>query len=34
VHFLIRRTERPGTFVEVLDSRVPGIQDTPYFRGA
>ncbi|HEX6708136.1 MAG TPA: class I SAM-dependent methyltransferase [Albitalea sp.] len=33
VHFVMSRTDKPGTFIEVLDT-VPGIQDTPYFRGA
>ena len=33
MHFLLRRTEQRGSFLEVLDSGVPGIQDTPYFRG-
>lgn len=32
-HFLIRRTSKPGTFIQVLDSGIPGINDTPYFRG-
>jgi len=33
MHFLLRRTGQKGSFLEVLDSGVPGIQDTPYFRG-
>jgi SAM-dependent methyltransferase len=33
VHFVIRRTGKPGSFIEVLDSGVEGIGDTPYFRG-
>ncbi len=32
-HFLIRRTQKAGTFIEVLKSGVAGITDTPYFRG-
>jgi len=32
-HFMIRRTTKPGTFIEVLDSGVAGITDTPYHRG-
>lgn len=31
--FVIRRTGRAGSFLEVLDSGVPGIADTPYYRG-
>jgi SAM-dependent methyltransferase len=31
--FVIQRTEKVGSFLEVLDSGVPGIADTPYFRG-
>jgi SAM-dependent methyltransferase len=33
VHFVMSRTDRPGTFIEVLDMGIPGIEDTPYFRG-
>jgi SAM-dependent methyltransferase len=33
VHFVVARTERPGTFIDVLDMGISGIQDTPYFRG-
>ena len=33
VHFVMERTERSGTFIEVLDMDVPGVNDTPYFRG-
>ena len=33
IHFVIRRTDKPGRFIDVLDSGVPGIADTPYFRG-
>ena len=31
--FVIQRTEKSGSFLEVLDSGVPGIADTPYYRG-
>jgi len=34
VHFVMLRTDKAGTFIEVLDAGIPGIQDTPYFRGA
>jgi hypothetical protein len=34
VHFVMVRTDKPGTFIDVLDMDIPGIQDTPYFRGA
>jgi SAM-dependent methyltransferase len=34
VHFVLERTEKPGRFIEVLDMGVPGMGDTPYFRGA
>lgn len=34
VHFVMSRTGRPGTFIEVLDAGIPGIGDTPYYRGA
>lgn len=33
VHFVIRRTEKPGRFIEVLDMGIRGMEDTPYFRG-
>jgi hypothetical protein len=33
VHFVIRRTGKPGRFIEVLDSGIEGIGDTPYYRG-
>jgi SAM-dependent methyltransferase len=33
VHFVIVRTPRPGTFIQVLDMDIPGIGDTPYYRG-
>lgn len=33
IHFAIRRTEKPGSFLEILDSGVPGMTDTPYYRG-
>lgn len=32
-HFVILRTNKPGKFIEVLDMDIPGITDTPYFRG-
>ncbi|WP_280152762.1 class I SAM-dependent methyltransferase [Piscinibacter sp. XHJ-5] len=34
VHFVLTRTDKPGAFIEVLDMNIPGIQDTPYFRGS
>ncbi|MFL6664926.1 MAG: class I SAM-dependent methyltransferase [Rhizobacter sp.] len=33
VHFVMARTAKPGTFIEVLDMGIPGIEDTPYYRG-
>jgi SAM-dependent methyltransferase len=33
MHFVIRRTPKAGRFIEVLDAGVPGMMDTPYFRG-
>ena len=30
VHFVMQRTEKPGTFIEVLGMGIPGIEDTPY----
>lgn len=33
MHFLVRRTAKAGSFLSVLDSDLPGIRDTPYFRG-
>lgn len=33
-HFVLRRTDKSGTFIEVLDLPIPGIGDTPYHRGA
>jgi ubiquinone/menaquinone biosynthesis C-methylase UbiE len=30
---LIRRTAKPGRYLDVLDSGVPGLDNTPYFRG-
>jgi SAM-dependent methyltransferase len=33
VHFVMSRTDKAGTFIEVLDMDIPGIEDTPYFRG-
>jgi SAM-dependent methyltransferase len=33
VHFVMSRTDKPGTFIEVLDMGIPGMEDTPYFRG-
>jgi SAM-dependent methyltransferase len=32
-HFVLRRTEKSGNFLEVLDMAIPGISDTPYHRG-
>ena len=34
VHFVVRRTTRPGTFIEALDMGIAGIDDTPYRRSA
>jgi SAM-dependent methyltransferase len=33
-HIVARRTGKAGTFLDVLDSGVLGIGDTPYFRGS
>ena len=33
IHFVMERTDRPGNFVANLDTNIPGIKDTPYFRG-
>jgi SAM-dependent methyltransferase len=33
VHFVMSRTSKPGTFIEVLDMGVAGMSDTPYYRG-
>lgn len=32
VHFVMQRTDKPGTFIEVLDMGIPGMEDTPYVR--
>ena len=32
-YFVLRRTDKPGLFIESLDSDIPGITDTPYYRG-
>jgi SAM-dependent methyltransferase len=34
VHFVLRRTNRSGTFIEVLDMGIAGVEDTPYRRSA
>jgi len=34
MHFVIRRTAKSGTFVDLLDEPIPGINDTPYYRGS
>lgn len=34
MHVVLRRTEKPGSFVDVLDEPIPGINDTPYYRGS
>jgi ubiquinone/menaquinone biosynthesis C-methylase UbiE len=31
--FMIRRTPKAGRYIEILDSDVPGLGNTPYFRG-
>jgi SAM-dependent methyltransferase len=33
MHFAIRRSAKQGCFIELLDAGVPGMADTPYFRG-
>jgi hypothetical protein len=32
MHVMLRRTEKPGSFVDVLDEPILGINDTPYYR--
>jgi len=36
IHFVLflLLTDKPGLFIEALDSDIPGITDTPYYRGA
>jgi SAM-dependent methyltransferase len=33
VHFVVSRTPKPGTFIEVIKIGIPGFCDTPYYRG-
>jgi SAM-dependent methyltransferase len=33
MHVVLRRTAKPGAFVDLLDEPIPGINDTPYYRG-
>jgi SAM-dependent methyltransferase len=34
MHFQLRRTDKPGSFLKILDEPIPGIGDTPYRRHA